>query len=320
MSRFRSLALLAVGASSLTLPVLAIADTTAATSATEPEPGAVEILAPDELVGGATLGELSASWWQWAASQSEGFSCEQGQHGAVFFMPPQVERSWDCVVPEGIPIYVIVHGGVCSSNALPPHFGRNEEELQACVDSLPGTPPTTKVSVNGQDVADLDTYRVTSPMFTVFVSDDAGQFFPAGVSLATSATTAFVIAPPPPGEYVITVIDEGRVLGYTINVTVEAPQIIEPTETTEAPQASDAPDVTAVSTPHSMTTTPRSADGDAATTPPQESDSLPSGPVSSVSATSLGSSSTPDELWVEGGTPPSVVLRTGSETVSVAPH
>ena len=41
----------------------------------------------------------------------------------------------------------------------------------------------------------------------------------------------------------ISVIDESREYTFTVNVTVEAPQIIEPSGT-EAPQASEAPDVT----------------------------------------------------------------------------
>jgi hypothetical protein len=220
---------------------LAIADTTAAT--TEPETGAVEILPPDESVGGATLGEWNARWWQWTLSQSEGFSCEQGQHGAVFFMPPRIEPSWACVVPQGTPIYLLVDSGVCASNALPPNFGRNEEELQACVALLPDTPPPTEVSVNGQDVGDLDTYRATSPMFTLNVSNYGGKFFPAGVSLAMSASTGFIIAPPPPGEVTFTVIDESREINFTVNFTVEAPQIIEPTGT-EPPLQTQATEVT----------------------------------------------------------------------------
>jgi hypothetical protein len=55
----------------------------------------------------------------------------------------------------------------------------------------------------------------------------------------------FIIAAPPPGEYVIrqTWTRRNTPYTYTVNVTVEAPQIIEPTDTTEATQATEAPDV-----------------------------------------------------------------------------
>jgi hypothetical protein len=51
MSRPRSRALIA-GLSSLLATSVAIADTAAATTTTEPEPGAVEILPSDEAFGG----------------------------------------------------------------------------------------------------------------------------------------------------------------------------------------------------------------------------------------------------------------------------
>jgi hypothetical protein len=237
---------MAAGSSVLLLSGLTITETAAATSEPAPEPGAVEILPPDELVGGATLGEWNAQWWQWALSQSEGFACEQGQHGAVFFMPPRIASPWDCVVPEGTPIYLLVDSGLCSTNALPPNFGHNEEELQTCVDSpggiFEGPPPTTTVTLNGQEITDLDVYRATSPTFMLNVSDYAGQFFPAGVSLAMSVSWGFIIAPPT-GDVTLSVNDDSREIDFTVNFTVTAPEITEPTNT-EEPPASEAAVVT----------------------------------------------------------------------------
>ena len=40
--------------------------------------------------------------------------------------------------------------------------------------------------------------------------------------------TAYLIAPPPPGDYVITLNDESTGFEYEVNLTVEAPQVIEP--------------------------------------------------------------------------------------------
>ena len=39
----------------------------------------------------------------------------------------------------------------------------------------------------------------------------------------------YIIAPPPPGDHAITVTNKNRAFNYTINLAVEAPQIIEPT-------------------------------------------------------------------------------------------
>ena len=138
MSRLRSRVLLATGVTSL-LTGVAIADTTGATSTTEPEPGAVEILPPDESLAGATLGEWGARWWQWAAGLPEGFDCGYGQHGPVFFLPVSrfLVSSFDCVVAEGTAIYVIVDGEFCSSTVPPPSSGATRRSCKPASTPLP---------------------------------------------------------------------------------------------------------------------------------------------------------------------------------------
>ena len=243
MSRLRFRVLLAIGVTSL-LTSVAITETTVATSTTEPEPGAVEILPPDESWSGASLGEWGARWWQRAVGLPAGFDCGDGQHGPVFFLPPAFESSFDCVVAEGTAIYVIVDGRICSS-VTPETFGRSEVELQACLDEFHlFLAPLTQVAVNGRPVTDAEAYWARSPMFNLNVPEGTQyDFLPPGVALAMVEHIGFIIAPPPPGEYLITVIDEGQEFAYAVTVTVEAPQIIEPSRT-EAPQASEAPDVT----------------------------------------------------------------------------
>jgi hypothetical protein len=241
MSRLRSCVLLAAGSSVLLLSSLAINDTTAATT----EPAPVEILPPDESFGGATLGEWNAQQLQWAVSLPEGFDCNYGQHGPVFFMPPGFESSYDCVVPEGTAIQMSVGVNLCSSVLPPPNFGRNEEELRACLDEV-GFLAGSVVTVNGQEVSDMDSRVTESPMFNLYfpeynlITDAAHAAHGMGLTMARG--TAFIIAPPPPGDYQIVLTDLNG-FSYTINVTVVAPQIIEPGGTA-TPQTSQAPDVT----------------------------------------------------------------------------
>ena len=245
MSRFRSRVLLTAGVTSL-LTSVAIADTTRATTTTEPESGAVEILPPDESFAGATLGEWAARWEEWTASLPEGFRCEDEQWGPMFFVPVSVGLlvgSVDCVVAEGKAIYVYVYGDFCASTVPPPYFGRNEEELRACVAALPPKPPQLGSAVNGHQVADLDSYRATSPMFNINVPPDNVSGNTSAVASLMVVHYGYIIAPPPPGDYAITVTNKNRAFNYTINLAVEAPQIIEPTGT-ETPQPSEAPDVT----------------------------------------------------------------------------
>jgi hypothetical protein len=221
----------------------------------------VDILPPDEPYGGATLGAWGARWLQWIYSFPEdihpgfdttGERCGYGQHGPVFFLPPALgegpQFSYDCVVPEGTAIHVIYRGIFCSSLDAPPFFGANEQELQACLDEqFVFLPAGIEVAVNGQPVTDPENYWARSPMFTLNVPEGLPDgFLPRGpgVALAMADSIGFIIAPPPPGEYLISVTDPDPAYAYTVNVTVEAPQIVEPTGT-EAPSASEAAVVTA---------------------------------------------------------------------------
>src|SRR5262245_3877352 len=135
MSRRLSRVVFAAGSSALLSSSLAIAGTTMATSTTEPEPGAVQIVPPDESFAGATLGEWGARWFQWfvslpedinPGSETTGEACGYGQDGPVFFTPyPSADATWnsfsyDCVVPEGAAIYVPRWVFDCSSVEAPP--------------------------------------------------------------------------------------------------------------------------------------------------------------------------------------------------------
>ena len=74
---------------------------------------------------------------------------------------------------------------------------------------------TTRLSVNGQDVADLDAYRTGSPLFTLTFPEDNLFGVEPGVAQAVSEAYSFIIAPPPPGEYEIVV----STISWTIRPT-----------------------------------------------------------------------------------------------------
>jgi pimeloyl-ACP methyl ester carboxylesterase len=233
-------------------------DTMAETSVATPETAEVEILPPDESFAGATLGEWGGRWMQWSVSlptdvnpgsNTTGEACAYGQDGPVFFLPwAAAEATWDpsysfdCVVPEGTAIYLTRWATNCSSVEAPPWFGGNEEELRACLEEMAQPlPPDYEVSINGQAVADVDSYRVTTPAFTINVPEDVPDgwsFLPPGVALAMLDIFGFIIAPPPPGEYLINVTSDSVGLTYTVNVTVEAPQIFGP-PSSDAAQATE---------------------------------------------------------------------------------
>ena len=195
-----------------------------------------------------TRGEWDARWWQWAVSMPEdinpsfdptGERCGYGQSGPVFFLPASfggeaLERT--CVVAEGTAIYVDAASTECSTVEPPPFFGRTEDELRACASATLDQATDYQASVNGQDVADLDTYRTGSPLFTLTFPENNIFGVEPGVAQAVSETYSFIIAPPPPGEYEIVVstmyVGDPQLYSMTVNLIVQAPQVIEAPPTT----------------------------------------------------------------------------------------
>jgi hypothetical protein len=158
-----------------------VADTVAETSVeTMPETAAVEILPPDEPWGGVTRGEWDARSFQWWVSMPAdinpsldvtGESCGHGQSGPMFFLPGWIGNEpppvFRCVVAEGTAIYAPVIGTECSTVEPPPFFGRTEVELRACATEELDRVTDVQARINGQGVADLEAYRVGSPLFTL---------------------------------------------------------------------------------------------------------------------------------------------------------
>ena len=240
--------------------VAATADTVADMSvATTPDMVALEILPPDESWAGLTRGELDARWWQWWLSlalpdvspglDAMGERCGYGQFGPVFFLPGNLNESSTgefertCVVAEGTAIYVAAAGGECSTIEPPPFFGRTEDELRACAEAwVDAAIVDVSANVNGRDI-DLDSYRTSSPLFTLTYPEGNIYGQEPGVGDSVSDTYSFIIAPPPAGEHQITTsmryAGEAEPFDLVYNLIVEAPQVIEPPTNTEAQSTRD---------------------------------------------------------------------------------
>jgi hypothetical protein len=202
-----SLAGLAVAETGVaTTPESSVATTPESSVATTPETAAVEILAPDESWGGLTRGEWDARAWQCSVSQPDSVDpsllttdtgCGFGQSGPVFFL--RRSGAVPCVVAEGTAIVVKVAGSECSTVEPPPYFGRTEDELRACATASVSDEVTDlQARVNGQEVADLDAYLTTSPLFTLTFPEANRYGVEPGVAQSVSAAYSFIIAPPPP--------------------------------------------------------------------------------------------------------------------------
>ena len=238
----------------LSLTLLAGAGAPAIAQDATPTAGEVTILGPDASFGGATLGEWNARWTQWHLSfpvdtspgvDPTGQRCGYGQAGPVFFLPGNLGppgATSTCVVPEGVGISLNLGGANCSTVEPPPFFGRDEDELRACAATATDAIPiaTHALSINGQDVPDLASYRTSSPLTPIvfpennvypFVFPDNNDYgAPAGAALFVNDAYNLLLAPPAPGTYEILLTAEAQVLDIW-QITVEAPQVIEPAAT-----------------------------------------------------------------------------------------
>lgn len=238
---FRRIALIAV----LLLPMcLGLTARGVAQDATPATGGPVTILAPEESYEGRSRGELQAQQWQWIISfpvesnpglDPTGEMCGFGQSGSVFFLPGNFSgepTEVTCVVPQGMAIFVSLGGAGCTTVEPPPFFGRDEAELTECAIAATDALVEVNVSINGEEVPDVVSYRSVSPMFTLTFPENNLFDVPAGVANSVSDGYSIIIAPPAPGEYEITVInrfeDPPQTFEGTIRVIVVEPQIIEP--------------------------------------------------------------------------------------------
>ena len=201
----------------------------------------VSVFAPGDHVDGATLGEWSARHWQWTASfpvkvnpghDVTGTRCSYGQSGPVFFIPRNFPP---CTVPAGVALFVPIAGTVCSTAEPPPYGGRTEAELRACAATDVDRYTGIVVQVDGQEVPEIQTYRVSSPLFTLALPDANVLGVPPGPAYAVADGYQMMLAPLPVGEHEIMVhveLTDGTVLPDKIaRITVVAPPVASPVAT-----------------------------------------------------------------------------------------
>ncbi|MDQ3653783.1 MAG: hypothetical protein M3457_01715 [Chloroflexota bacterium] len=89
------------------------------------------------------------------------------------------------------------------------------------------------VSINGQDVPELASYRSSSPVTLIIFPENNVFGAPAGAAQFVNDAYNLLIAPPAPGTYEI-VLTAGPDVLVTYQITVAAPQVIELGEAPEA--------------------------------------------------------------------------------------
>jgi hypothetical protein len=138
---------------------------------------------PGSTSHGASYGEWSARWWQWAFSFRadahpllETAGCDAGQSGQVWFLGGSFVNSTvvrNCTVPAGEAIFFPVLNTECSTVEGPPFHGDDEAELRACAAAVTNT--GMFATIDGVAVQNLNSYRVQSPLY-LFSAPDGGLF------------------------------------------------------------------------------------------------------------------------------------------------
>jgi hypothetical protein len=204
-------------------------------AAGNPNPG---VLPPKSRPHGATYGEWGARWWQWALSipaavnpvtDTTGQFCGVGQTGHVWFLAGTFggNATRTCTVPPGRMLFFPFLNAVCSTVL---GDGTTEAELRACangsVDAILAAPQTIlTVTIDGQPVQDLETYRAQSPPGTFVITFPPGAVFgiPAGPSASVSDGLWLMLAPLSPGNHVISFGAVTPTFSFTVtyNLTVQ---------------------------------------------------------------------------------------------------
>lgn len=162
--------------------------------------------------GEAPLGiryeEWAARWWQWmlstpAAENPGGMdNCQAGQGGEVFYIAhaaPGATLQTTCSV--GADQHILATGGATIYDIS--ECGGTEEGGRACIqadlEADPAIFSNVSVSVDGEEVSDIDSFRVISPIFEVEYIEGNIYGSEPGASKAMIGGWFVMIEPLPPG-------------------------------------------------------------------------------------------------------------------------
>jgi hypothetical protein len=208
------------------------------------------VLPPDVPAYRLTYGEWAARHWQWLLSlpmainpniDATGEHCGYGQAGPVFFLTQTSAGTAErvCTVPAGTALFFPVLDTDCSTVEAPPFFGRDETELQTCVEALLATRAELTATVDGVAIPDLERYRAQSPLFTVALPADNWLEVEPAVAAAVADGYWLLLAPLPPGEHELhfggALPDLGVMGEVTYHLTVAEPTVGEPPGGTPVP-------------------------------------------------------------------------------------
>jgi len=196
----------------------------------------VAVYPPNANPYGRSLGEWTASWWQWAFSMPvtanplmETGDCATGQAGPVWFLGGSFVNATTtraCTIPAGRAILLPVLNSECSTVEPDPFHGENEAELRACAASFIDATSGMFATIDGQPVRNLANYRTQSPLFD-FSAPDNSVLGPGPVSGQSVSDGVWVFLPPlSAGNHTIhfggvLILFGNLTLDVTYNITVQ---------------------------------------------------------------------------------------------------
>jgi hypothetical protein len=199
-----------------------------------PSPTAAPTITPP----GGDYADWAAAWGQWGlsfpaavnpGSDATGAACGLGQHGSTFFLAASyvgvgaVVRT--CTIVEGMSVLVPVIAVDCSTAEADPFHGTDADSLASCAKTNADAITAAHASIDGTDVADLASYRVQSPVFTLVLPDGNVLNAPAGVASVVVDGAFLNLEDLSVGNHTISyggTYQSGGALDITYNLTVVA--------------------------------------------------------------------------------------------------
>lgn len=160
---------------------------------------------------GMSYGEWAAEWWTWAlncpadqcpVTDTTGEFAHVNQSGSVWFLAGtfvgDVVRT--CTVPPGKSLYIPLINSMWNGDDP-----EEEEALRGNVNDALDAVTDLYCTINGEPLEDLFDYRADSPLFDFPVTEGsfASLFMEVGEYPSVAGAYAVLLAPLPPGEYII---------------------------------------------------------------------------------------------------------------------
>ena len=155
------------------------------------------ILPPHALAHGSTLGEWTARYWSWIFAFPGNYnpmivdaSIYENQPGSLFFLP-NAPRTINVTIPPGrslfIPVrppYVSAPDALILAQTIVSNLGydlselTDEQVIRIATNWLADQITGLFCRINGEDLVDLEAYRIETPTLLLFTTGRAGHYHP----------------------------------------------------------------------------------------------------------------------------------------------